>query len=132
MNLFNQMDKFNERRVIRTEFEQWFIIKMPKMNGADRMKILGMLCAEFKFRDKKSKGQLKFEEFRLMRTQILGWFGKFNQYKLLDGETAEGKVGIKAFKARREDLKLPEEVQEINSKKLFKMIDTNEDEFISM
>jgi len=33
MNLFNQMDKFNERRVIRTEFEQWFIIKMPKMNS---------------------------------------------------------------------------------------------------
>lgn len=56
MNLFNQMDKFNERRVIRTEFESWFIIKMPKMNGYDRMKILGMLCAEFKSRDKKNKG----------------------------------------------------------------------------
>ena len=42
-NLFNQMDKFNERRVIRTEFESWFIIKMPKMNAHDRMKCLGML-----------------------------------------------------------------------------------------
>lgn len=67
-----------------------------------------------------------------MRTYILSWFGKFNQYKLLDGETGEGKVGIKVFKERRDDLKLPDEVQDINSKKLFKMIDTNEDEFISM
>jgi len=56
MNLFNQMDKFNERRVIRTEFESWFIIKMPKMNGHDRMKILGLLCKEFKYRDAKNKG----------------------------------------------------------------------------
>jgi hypothetical protein len=56
MNLFNQMDKKKERKVIRTEFENWFIIKMPKMNGHDRMKILGMLCKEFKSRDKKKKG----------------------------------------------------------------------------
>jgi len=67
-----------------------------------------------------------------MRQYILSWFGRFNQYKLLDGETGEGKVDIKKFKALRDDLKLPEQVQEVNSKKLFKMIDTNEDEFISM
>lgn len=107
MNLFNQMDKFNERRVIRTEFEQWFIIKMPKMNGNDRMKILGMLCKEFKSRDTKDKGYLKFEEFRLMRKYILSWFGKFNQYKLMDTD-GEGKVGIKVLKSTRADLKLPE------------------------
>jgi len=107
MNLFNQMDKFNERRVIRTEFESWFIIKMPKMNGNDRMKILGMLCKEFKARDTKNKGYLKFEEFRLMRKYILGWFGKFNQYKLMDTD-GEGKVDIKVFKSTRADLKLPE------------------------
>jgi len=68
MNLFNQMDKKKERRVIRTEFENWFIIKMPKMNAHDRMKILGMLCKEFKARDKKKKGYLEWEEFRDMKT----------------------------------------------------------------
>lgn len=68
MNLFNQMDKKKERRVIRTEFENWFIIKMPKMNAHDRMKILGMLCKEFKARDKKKKGYLEWEEFKEMKS----------------------------------------------------------------
>lgn len=50
----------------------------------------------------------------------------------MDGEGGEGKVDIKTFKARREDLKLPIEVEKIPSSKLFKIIDTNEDEFLSM
>jgi len=49
------------------------------MNGHDRMKVLGMLCKEFKSRDKKNKGYLNFEEFKLMREYILDWFGTYNQ-----------------------------------------------------
>lgn len=49
----------------------------------------------------------------------------------------EGKVNIKTFKSTREDLKLPEYTdktltEKIPAPKLFKIIDVNEDELISM
>jgi len=44
----------------------------------------------------------------------------------------EGKVDIKTFKDSREDLKLPEKVSKDPTSKLFKIIDTNEDEYLSM
>lgn len=132
MNLFNQMDKKKERRVIRTEFENWFIIKMPKMNGHDRMKILGMLCKEFKSRDKKKKGYLEFHEFREMKAYILGWFNVFNMYSQMDSE-GTGQIDVDALKQFRSILELPPKYdKEKNVKKLFAMIDTNDDKLISL
>jgi len=56
INLFNQMDKKNQNKIVRTDFENWFTLKMPSINNHDKMKMLGMLCKEFKARDKSNNG----------------------------------------------------------------------------
>lgn len=68
INLFNQMDLNKGGRVGRSEFENWFIVKMPRINAHDRMKILNILSKEFKSRDTKKDGQLEWQEFKGMKT----------------------------------------------------------------
>jgi hypothetical protein len=68
LNLFNQMDKMKERWVRKSDFENWFISKMPKMNGHERTKIISQLTKEFKSHDKGKKGYLLFDEFKEMKT----------------------------------------------------------------
>lgn len=49
------MDKKNSDKVYRIDFENWFIVKMPNVNNHEKMKILSMLCKEFKTRDTSKK-----------------------------------------------------------------------------
>jgi len=54
--LFVSMDMNDNKKVYRIDFENWFMVKMPGVNNHDRMKILGMLCKEFKSKDSIKKG----------------------------------------------------------------------------
>jgi len=84
LNLFNQMDKMKERWVRKSDYENWFISKMPKMNGHERTKIISMLTKEFKSRDKNKKNYLVFEEFKETKEYILAYFYAFNQFSIMD------------------------------------------------
>jgi hypothetical protein len=73
-----------ERWVRKSDYENWFISKMPKMNGHERTKIISMLTKEFKSRDKNKKNYLVFEEFKEMKGYILAYFYAFNQFSIMD------------------------------------------------
>jgi len=94
------------------------MLKMPRMNNHERMKILRILNREFKSIDKKKNiidkkinGKLALSEFKLMKDFILRWFSVFYQYTMMDEEGA-GQVDINAFNKHFKELELPEEFEQ--------------------
>jgi len=67
------------------------MVKIPKVNNHERMKILGILNKEFKSNDIKHHGYLELTEFNMMKDFMIKFFIVFNHYKMMD-ETEDGKV----------------------------------------
>lgn len=89
--MFDSMQTNSGSKVYRTDFENWFMVKIPKVNNHERMKILGILNKEFKAHDSKKKGYLELAEFNLMKDFIIKFFMVFNHYKMMD-EAGNGQV----------------------------------------
>lgn len=101
------------------------MVKIPKVNNHERMKILGILNKEFKSNDIKHHGYLEFSEFNMMKDFIIKFFIVFNHYKMMD-ETEDGKVSQEKFVFHSKDLELPNPYINFTNKVLFKKIDKKE------